>query len=101
MGQEFWMEKYEDLTSIYCYVFNNLTWNYESCYTGDTMLTFEKLKPCVHFLLDACLHEFMSTETTVESVESSSLDLLEVITSLEMIITIGDQDGIDELWKHP
>lgn len=56
MEPSVWNNNYSELTSMYCYVFNAFTWDY-----GGTMAEeekyFERLKPCIHFLMDVIIHE--------------------------------------------
>jgi len=40
IGNEKWLEKYDDYTGLYCFVFSNLTWNFENYYGVDQLVTY-------------------------------------------------------------
>lgn len=35
IGEEMWMDNYDEYTGVYCLIFSNLTWNYENYYGGE------------------------------------------------------------------
>jgi len=43
----------------------------------------------------------MSFNDSTETYENSSLDFLQVLTTLEMVITYGEQDAIDDFISYP
>ena len=43
----------------------------------------------------------MSFNDSAEAYENSSLDFLQILTTLEMVISYGEQDAIDDFLSYP
>lgn len=54
---------------------------------------FERLKPCIHFLMDVIIHEDNCCQNQYDYFSDSEVDLLEVFTTMEILFCMGDEEA--------
>lgn len=99
MEPEKWLNNYTELTSMYCYVFNSFTWDFNGMGMDKQDVYFEKLKPCIQFLIDAIYYEELCCEND-EDFMDTKIDLLEVYTTLEILFCMGNDDAYNVFLSH-
>ena len=62
-------------------------------------LYFNKLKPCIHFLMDTILYEEICS-TDEEDFMDTQIDLLEVYTTLEVLCCMGEEEAYELFLSH-
>lgn len=56
--------------------------------------------PCISFLQDVILREFMTNINLQTEESTSGIDLCEVMTTLEIIIGVGFQDACEKFLSY-
>jgi hypothetical protein len=66
IGQETWNLNYDELTAMYVYVLNQVTWDYDfSNFDGEEHTNYASLSEVIPFLQDVLLHEISTCNSSM------------------------------------
>ena len=73
---------------MYCFVFNNLTNNFEISVQTEEEI-FVKIKPILPFIRDVVLEYFVNGKAPTTAMIESPIDLSEILTTMDLILGFG------------
>lgn len=102
IGEHKWINNYEEMTAMFCYVMNQLTWDFDHdpsqvCDDG-THIHYSKVKECIKFLQEVFVREVTTAESLL--LVDSNIDMVEVMTTLEIILGMGGSNAITEFIQY-